>query len=403
MHNYHMSDFSENLFHHTFETIAGFCTVAWKDSNLRNLFLPEMCLKSHRQRVMHALPGSAEQKSPSFYLPLIRQIKAYFNGKVSDFGQWSIELDGQPVFYRQVFETLRTIPAGRILSYKDLAEKCGNHSAARAVGQAVRNNPLPLIIPCHRVICSDGRLGGFTAAEGLQLKIRMLEIEGLEVISADRPFIRPPMNLSEISISNAVEELSEKDRELGIFIRSAPVFNLRPDAMNSPFQALLEAIVYQQLTGKAAATIFSRLLAVFGKTRSVSPLDIIRAGDPELRAAGLSGAKIAAARDLAEFAASGQLPSLEELQKMHNADIISTLTQIRGIGRWTVEMLLIFKLGRADIVAADDYGLRKGLAAIRGMQKLPSPAILLEQSKKWKPYGTIASWYLWRAAENFNL
>lgn len=398
-----MANLSDCLHHHTFETIAGFCTIAWKGGCLHRLLLPEGCVQSHRQNIKFFLPDSKEAKPPLLYAPLVRQIKSYFNGKVSDFRQWAIELGNQPAFYRKVFETLRMVPAGRTLSYKALAEMCGNPAASRAIGQAVRNNPIPLIIPCHRVICSDGKLGGFTAAEGRQLKIRMLAIEGLEVSAGAEPCISSPLNLSEISIARAIKELSENDKELGIFIRSAPAFNLRPDVIHSPFQALLEAIVYQQLTGKAAATIFSRLLALFGKTGSVSPLDIIRAGDSELRSAGLSGAKIAAARDLAEFAASGQLPSLQELHRMHNADIISTLTKIKGIGRWTVEMLLIFKLGRADIVAVDDYGLRKGLAAIRGMQTLPSTAALQEQSKKWKPYGTIASWYLWRAAENFNL
>jgi len=397
-----MSVFSETPRHYTFETSAGFCTILWNGQNLCGFVLPETSLDSHKKRIISLFKKSNEHRPPPFFQPLVRQIKAYFNGRVSDFRQWPVKLAHQPAFYHEVFEALRMLPAGRTLSYKELAIKCGRPTAARAIGQAVRNNPIPLIIPCHRVISSNGTLGGFTAAEGLKLKIRMLEIEGLEISNNSNPSISPPLLLSEISIPKAIKHLSQIDQDLGVFIASAPLFNLKPDAISSPFKALLEAIVFQQLTGKAAATIFSRLLSVFGKTGSITPLDIIRAGDTELRAAGLSGAKIAAARDLAEFAAAGRLPSADELQKMQNADIISTLTTIRGIGRWTVEMLLIFKLGRADIVATDDYGLKKGLAAIRNMKHLPSPAELTEQAKAWKPYRTIASWYLWRAAENFN-
>ena len=154
------------------------------------------------------------------------------------------------------------------------------------------------------------------------------------------------------------------------------------------------------MTGKAAGTIYARVLALFGTTSTINPLDIIRAKDSELRQAGLSGPKILAIRDLSEKTLAGEVPEIDHLKKMSDEEIISTLVKIRGIGRWTVEMLLIFKLGRPDVLAIDDYGLKKGFAILRGCTKLPSPTQLKNEGKIWQPYRTIASWYLWRIAEN---
>jgi len=164
-----------------------------------------------------------------------------------------------------------------------------------------------------------------------------------------------------------------------------------------PFEALLRAIVYQQLSGKAAGAIHQRLLAQF--PAGPTPEQLLATDAGVLREAGLSRAKIAALQDLATKTLDGVVPSLAALAKMEDLEIISRLTAVRGIGRWTVEMLLLFHLGRPDILPVNDLGVRKGFMLTYGLAALPSPAELLEYGKRWKPYRSVASWYLWRAVD----
>lgn len=169
--------------------------------------------------------------------------------------------------------------------------------------------------------------------------------------------------------------------------------------MQSPFAALAEAIVYQQLTGRAAATIHGRVLALFRPRRVLSPDDVLVAPQDALRAAGLSRAKIAALKDLAAKTRDGTVPPLRHLRKMGEEEIIERLTRVRGVGRWTVEMLLIFRLGRPDVLPAGDYGIRKGFARAFRTRALPTPRQVLRRGELWRPYRTTASWYLWRALD----
>ena len=162
---------------------------------------------------------------------------------------------------------------------------------------------------------------------------------------------------------------------------------------------MAEAIVYQQLTGKAAATIFARLLAIFPDTPERPTAEqLLGASDEQLRGAGLSRSKLLSLRDLARKSVNGELPILPEIHDLADEAIIERLTEVRGIGRWTVEMLLIFRLGRPDVLPADDYGLRKGFAIAYG-RELPSRKELETYGLRWKPYRSVASWYLWRAVE----
>ena len=172
------------------------------------------------------------------------------------------------------------------------------------------------------------------------------------------------------------------------------------DKTPSIFVALAEAIVYQQLTPKAAATIFARVRALFPRvSEGLTPEQILRASDNKLRAAGLSRSKLLSLRDLARRAADGQIPSLAQIQRMEDEAIIDRLTRVRGIGRWTAEMLLMFRLGRPDVLPADDLAIRKGFAAAFGKRTLPGREDLERHGARWKPYRAVASWYLWRAAE----
>jgi DNA-3-methyladenine glycosylase II len=205
----------------------------------------------------------------------------------------------------------------------------------------------------------------------------------------------------------ACHELARADPRLGRLIAAAGPFSLRLKSSHSPFEALLESIIYQQLHGKAAAAILKRLLKVFGDLHP-SPELILDAPNDSLRAAGVSHGKILALRDLAAKTIDGTLPSLARIRRMSDDDIVQHLTQVRGIGPWTVEMLLIFRLGRPDILPVTDYGVRKGFALTFyripknqpfSNDLLPKPEAMLRRAEKWRPWRSVASWYLWRACD----
>ncbi len=176
-------------------------------------------------------------------------------------------------------------------------------------------------------------------------------------------------------------------------------YNIAPAISIRPFDALAESIAYQQLSGKAAATIFGRVRALYPKTKWLDPAKILATPDDALRSAGLSRAKTAAIKDLAAKTIDGTVPSGHALLRMSDDEIIARLTQVRGIGRWTVEMLLLFDLGRPDVWPVDDYGVRKGFAKTFGRRKLPTPKQLIKSGEKWRPYRSVAAWYFWRALE----
>jgi DNA-3-methyladenine glycosylase II len=208
-------------------------------------------------------------------------------------------------------------------------------------------------------------------------------------------------------IDAALKALAKADPKLAKVIARAGEFTMRLASAQSMFEALAESIVYQQLNGKAAATIHARLIEGFGGIHPTPEL-LLQAPDAQLRAAGLSGNKTRALRDLSAKVIDGTVPTLAKARRMGDEEIIERLTQVRGIGRWTVEMLLIFRLGRADVFPVNDYGVRKGFAltylGLKPSDKvtpdlLPTPAQMHKRGEKWKPWRSIASWYMWRACD----
>ena len=167
----------------------------------------------------------------------------------------------------------------------------------------------------------------------------------------------------------------------------------------NPFDALAESIAYQQLSGKAAATIWKRVRALFPRRKYLDPKLVLATPDEKFRAAGLSRSKIAALKDLAAKTIDGTVPSSRALARMTDEEIIARLTSVRGIGRWTAEMLLLFDLGRLDVWPVADYGVRKGFAKTFGRRKLPTPKQLTKFGEKWRPYRSVAAWYFWRALD----
>lgn len=223
---------------------------------------------------------------------------------------------------------------------------------------------------------------------------------------------KPPYDTGE-----AVRALAAADPKLARLIERAGAFELKLPAQQSPFEALLRAILYQQLHGKAAAAIHSRLLMSFdpsllaeGKAPGThaSAQQFLDCPNEQLRGAGLSHHKALAIRDLAAKTVDGTVPSLARIRRMGDEEIIEHLTQVRGVGRWTVEMFLMFRLGRPDILPVGDYGVRKGFAlTFQGLKPeakvtpdlLPTAEVMKRRGRRWSPWRSVASWYLWRACD----
>ena len=197
----------------------------------------------------------------------------------------------------------------------------------------------------------------------------------------------------------AHQHISASDARMAELIARSRRYTLAPSISVRPFDALAESIAYQQLSGKAAATIWNRVRALYPKRKWLDPVTIIATPDDAFRAAGLSRAKIAALKDLAAKTVDGTVPSGRALIRMTDDEIVARLTAVRGIGRWTVEMFLLFDLGRPDVWPVDDYGVRKGFAKIFGKRKLPTPKQLMKLGEKWRPYRSVAAWYFWRALD----
>jgi 3-methyladenine DNA glycosylase/8-oxoguanine DNA glycosylase len=196
-----------------------------------------------------------------------------------------------------------------------------------------------------------------------------------------------------------VRALKKADPVLAKVIARAGPFALEPKP-DETFPALLRSITYQQLNGKAASTILGRVLACFSAERPLTPVNLLKTPDAPLRAAGLSANKLLAMRDLAQKCADGVVPVRAAAAQLGDEELVERLTQVRGIGRWTVQMFLIFYLGRPDVMPSDDFGVRKAFGLLyRKNGRLPPPAVVLAHSKAWAPFRSAASWYLWRSLD----
>ncbi len=198
--------------------------------------------------------------------------------------------------------------------------------------------------------------------------------------------------------SHAQAHLSAISPEFAALIaRIGPRVN-KPDDGRSPYGRLVRAIAHQQLNGRAAETIFGRFLGLFPDHDFPPPALVLAQPEPDLRACGFSFNKIAAIRDIALKTAEGVVPTHAEMAKLDDAEMIARLIQIRGVGRWTVEMLLM-DVGRPDILPVDDFGVREGYRILHGLEAQPKPKALAELGRPWAPFRSTAAWYLWRAAD----
>lgn len=209
-----------------------------------------------------------------------------------------------------------------------------------------------------------------------------------------------PRHARGFDVEAAFEHLSRRDRRLGTWMKRLGPLPAEPRWRKSfdPVDALARAILFQQLSGKAAATIVGRVEAAIGSTR-LHHDTLGRVDDAALRACGVSGNKALALRDLAARESRGEIPDLRRMSTMHQDEIVAALVPVRGIGRWTVEMMLMFRLGRPDVLPVDDLGIRKGAQKVDRQEAMPTPKELAARGEKWGPYRTYASLYLWRIAD----
>lgn len=393
-----------------FDSALGWCALAWNDIGITGVSLPERNVSALRQRMQQRFPDASEFKPPRHIRAVVADVVRLLQGKRVDLSAVALDMSSIPAFHRRVYDAVSKLPAGKTLSYGEVAKQLGKPNAARAVGQAMARNPFPILVPCHRVLAAHGKLGGFSSYFGTSIKQRMLTIEKAMDVSMATAAVANPravrqrnraiVEAAAFSSRKALAHLRKADALLGEWIAEAGAYRLQVNGVQSVFLALAEAIVYQQLHGKAAATIFGRVCTLFSPSSACfTAQDIVGCDDARLRAAGLSQNKLLALRDLANKTLAGEVPDIEQLQDMDDEAIIKQLTKVRGIGRWTVEMLLIFRLGRTDVLPVDDYGVRTGFMRAYGKRKLPTPKQLASYGQRWAPYRTVAAWYLWRAAD----
>jgi DNA-3-methyladenine glycosylase II len=197
----------------------------------------------------------------------------------------------------------------------------------------------------------------------------------------------------------AHKHLSKNDPVMKRLIREHGLCALTPESRRSPFQSLVRAVAHQQLNGTAANTILTRFKKMFPGRKFPRPEDVASVTDAQIRVCGFSFAKIKAIRDIAEKTLSGVVPTSRQIMKLSDDEIVARLIEVRGVGRWTVEMLLIFQLGRHDVLPVDDFGVRTGFHVAYNRRGMPKPKELLAFGEKWKPHRTTAAWFLWRAAD----
>lgn len=377
-----------------FATSIGLCGITWSRKGLTSVHQPGATPARTRSTV-RAAGGVAVTDildAPATVQDAAARIAALLAGSDDDLLSIRLDETGLSPFTRSVFAATRHIPPGSTATYGEIAHDAapGPGLAARAVGRALARCPFAFVVPCHRVVAANGRLGGYGSGDGAATKMRLLLLEARGRGAASMP----PFDLEV-----AVEHLSAADPLIASAIQQVGSCDFRLRPLGTTVSALCQSIVSQQLHGKAAASIYARLCTLFPRPLAgPTARGLLQLSDEELRRAGLSGSKAAAMRDLAHRALAGEIPDMATLAGMDDAAVIEALTAVRGIGQWTVEMLLIFRLGRPDVLPIDDFGVRHGFATLQGVGSV-TPKQLAAHGERWRPYCSVASWYLWRIAD----
>lgn len=315
-----------------------------------------------------------------------QKVQKHLAGTPQDFSAVDLHLVNVSSFAQAVYRSARSIPLGQTTSYGELADSLGKPGAARAVGTALGRNPTLLVVPCHRVLSSNGQLGGFSAPGGVQTKEMMLAAEGFGVESLWSPG----------EMDKGLAHLMKCPR-LGPVIEQVGPCRLEPSFPNYPFASIARSVLYQQLAGSAAAAIEERVRAL-GSEPFPSASELLEMPQESLRQAGVSRPKIATLKRLAKAVTEGRLQP-ERFASMPNSAVVAQVSSVKGLGRWTARMVLLSHLGRRDIFPVTDLGIRKAVQRLFGTRDLPSPTYMERKSKPWRGYRSLASWYLWRSLE----
>ncbi|HEY0705816.1 MAG TPA: methylated-DNA--[protein]-cysteine S-methyltransferase, partial [Polyangia bacterium] len=376
-----------------FETKFGACGLAFDDRAVTRVQFPEATREATIARL--SAGGAVAWKKgplPRFVQAAAQQIQRHLSGRPQDFSAVPLALEAFPPARRRIYEAARGIKPGETLTYEGLAERAGVVRGARAAGAAMAANPFILVVPCHRVLGANGALHGFSAHGGVLTKRRLLALEGVNVSLPRAPVPRRRDDYLEYDWKAALAHLRKADPALAPVIARLAGQKIEVQRLSDPFQSLARSIVYQQLSGKAAATILARVLALFPGSRFPTPAALLAMPEASMRGAGLSGSKTKALRDLAQKTIDGVVPSLRVLHRLRDEEIIERLTSVWGVGQWSVEMMLMFRLGRADVLPVDDLGVRKGFALVQGLPGLVAPTVLIAHGERWRPYRSVASW-----------
>ncbi len=404
----------KHRYHHVFEVTSGVCAVGWSERGLTSVVLPEL----DRRSVEARLPDGSEaaKELPVWMHDVVDRLAKHLGGSPQDFSDVPVDLEGHGEFDRAVYGHARRLSSGQVCSYGDLARAVGRVGAARAVGQALGRNPVPLVVPCHRVLTADGQAGGFSANGGIVTKRRLLEAEGVQTDplmngrwklaagpresgdDASRGMRAGALHVSLWDTKTreaAVRQLRRADPAMRRVIDAVGAFALVRSG-ETVFSALCESIIYQQLAGRAAAAIAGRFAGLFEGSPTAE--GVLALGEEVLASVGLSGPKRRALYALA-LAAVERRVDLAGIPDLADEEIRRQLVGVKGIGPWTVEMLLIFHLGRTDVFPIADLGIRKAMGRLRGMETLPLPREMDALAEPWRPWRTVAAWYLWRSLE----
>jgi len=379
-------------------TTLGPLGLGWSDAGIQRIYLPEATpditasrLEAKGYRKRRAIAKELDHSA--------KRIAQHLRGRLVDLEEVVLDIAWLPEVRQRIYSALRKVPSGTTLTYAELAERAGMPGTQQSVGTAMGENPCPIVIPCHRVLPAGGRLGQYTGPGGAETKARILRIEGMN-IWAPRTAPKRSADGLEYDWGAAVKHLAKADPILVKHLRKLGDQKIESRTMEDPFLYLARSITFQQLAGAAARTIWGRVLDRFAAKGGLpTPEAMLQMPEAELRSAGLSAAKTAAMKDLAKKALEGVIPHSKDLAKMSDEEIIARLSAVRGVGKWTVEMSLMFRLGRPDVLPVDDLGVRNGFDKVHGRRKKVTPKELEAYAERWRPYRSVGSWLMWRVLE----
>ena len=373
-----------------FNTRIGYCGLCWKRDQIIAFYLPESNPRVLAAKIAMKVQGAIEAEPTNTVLRATNIINQYLNGHKPNFDSLNLTVELATSFENSVYIELRKIPFGKLSTYSLIAQKIGRPKATRAVGTALSKNPFPIILPCHRVLSSNEKLSGYSAPGGLTMKLAFLQFENIYL-----------KRYQSWNLFTAAETLSHRDKALSKIINSVGLPKIDFLGQSSLLTYLVSLIVAQQLNTQVAKVILSRLFSRFAKNGKLNDSNLYLAKNSDLRKCGLSQRKIITIKEISKLHLENCLPSKRAMLKMSDSEIYSVFSSVKGIGRWTVDMLLMNFLGRPDILASSDLGVRKGFALLKksSSNNAANQSQLENYASRWSPFRSAACWYLWRSLE----